>query len=153
MKTQINTQRPVFILLSIAMIMLLATALVSCSFDESENNYRGGDLLDEEKMSEIRNEVLGGSNGDSDNSIDNDATLKPEGTQKDTEGTERNETERSDFEVDTATIVYWTDSGSVWHISRDCYHIKNKEVASGTVSEAEAAGHKSSCKTCNKKDS
>ena len=138
------------------MILLLTLSLASCAFDESENNYRGGELIDDEKMSEIKNELLGAEN---DASNDPDAPSNPDadkdsgGTQRDTEGTERNETERSDFEVDTATIVYWTDSGSVWHISRDCYHIKNKEVASGTVSEAEAAGHKSGCKTCNKKDS
>ena len=156
MMTKIHIQRHILILFSIAMILLLTVSLASCAFDESKNNYRGGELIDDEKMSEIKNELLGAEN---DASNDHDTSLKPdadkdgEGTQRDTEGTERNETERSDFEVDTATIVYWTDSGSVWHLSRDCYHIKNKEVNSGTVLEAEEAGHKNGCKTCNKNGS
>ena len=154
MNTTIHTQRYIFTLSSIVLILLLSMSLVSCSFVESENNYRGGELLDDEKMSEIRNEVLGGDNVNSDNSSDkNNSASKPdvdEGTQRDTEGTERNETERSDFESDTAIFVYWTEGGNVWHLLRDCYHIKNKEVTIGTVSEAEAAGHKTGCKTCNK---
>ena len=94
-------------------------------------------------MNDIRNELLGTNSGSGENA---------EGTSKDTEGTERNETESSDFSNGIAIIVYWSEGGSVWHASKDCHHIKNKEVISGTVAQAEKAGYKTGCKTCNKND-
>lgn len=155
------TKRFLLITVSVALIFLQSLVLMSCDFDESKNNYRGGEILDDEKMSEIKNEILGtqpetekeNKNEDSSSSLtdsDTPSGENSEGTQGDTEGTERNETESADFESDTAIIVYWTEGGSVWHVSRDCYHIKNKEVSSGTVTEAEMSGHDKGCKTCNK---
>ena len=43
-------------------------------------------------------------------------------------------------------IVYWTDSGDVYHIDRNCQHIRNRtNVHSGTVAES---GKDRVCKTC-----
>lgn len=43
-------------------------------------------------------------------------------------------------------IVYWTDSGDVYHIDRDCQHTQNRtNVHSGTVAES---GKDRVCKTC-----
>lgn len=43
-------------------------------------------------------------------------------------------------------IVYWTDSGDVYHIDRNCQHIRNRtNVRSGTVAES---GKGRVCKTC-----
>ena len=156
-KTNINiTKRLLLVISTVVLILTQMIALTSCNFDESKNNYRGGEILDEEKISEIKNE-LRGTEHETPNGNLTDSEFgsgeNPEGTQRDTEGTERNETESTDFESDTAIIVYWTDGGSSWHISRDCYHIKNKDVRSGTIAEAEMSGHDKACKTCNKKTS
>lgn len=57
-------------------------------------------------------------------------------------------TETSKSERDT-TVVYWTESGSKWHIYKDCHFLKNAaEVISGSDSEAKKAGKKGVCKTC-----
>ncbi len=46
-------------------------------------------------------------------------------------------------------IVFWLDSGQVYHSSESCYHIAEKpSVRSGTVSEAEAAGKARVCSAC-----
>ena len=43
-------------------------------------------------------------------------------------------------------IVYWTDSGDVYHVDRNCQHIRNRSnVRSGTVAES---GKGRVCKTC-----
>lgn len=47
-------------------------------------------------------------------------------------------------------IVYWTKNGTVWHTRKECGHIKNSEVISGTVSEAEEAGKTRLCSSCAK---
>ena len=73
--TQIHIQRHILILFTIAMILFLTVSLASCAFDESENNYRGGELIDDEKMSEIKNELLGAGN---DTFNDHDTSLKPD---------------------------------------------------------------------------
>lgn len=154
------TKRPILIAASVLLILLHVIVFTSCDFDESKNNFRGGELLDAEKMSEIKNELLGtesetekGNGSQISGEYESNSGENSEGTQRDTVGTERNETESNNFAGDTAIIVYWTEGGSVWHISRDCYHIKNKDVISGTVAEAEKSGHDKGCKTCNKNPS
>ena len=39
-------------------VTLLMTSFVACDFDESRNHLSGGDILDREKMSEIKNEII-----------------------------------------------------------------------------------------------
>ena len=70
-----------------------------------------------------------------------------------TESKETSETETVNTETDTENTedtVYWLASGEVWHVKRDCRHIKNKEVASGTVEQAKEAGKARVCGTCGK---
>lgn len=45
--------------------------------------------------------------------------------------------------------VYWTPSGSVWHVNRACSSLKNSiEVISGKQSDAIATGKSRVCKKC-----
>ena len=47
-------------------------------------------------------------------------------------------------------IVFWLDTGSVYHSSEGCYHIKEKQnVRQGTVTEASEAGKSRLCTACN----
>ncbi len=114
--------------ISFALLVILATSVCSCGFDESRHNLSGGILLDDEKISEIKNEVLSGE-------------------------TEADETEEATAldgsETDTGEIVYWTESGSVWHKSGSCNHIKsNPNLFAGTVTEAKKAGKSHACSQC-----
>lgn len=47
--------------------------------------------------------------------------------------------------VPDGQIVYWTPDGEVYHIDRDCQHIRDREALSGTVDES---GKDRVCKTC-----
>jgi hypothetical protein len=48
--------------------------------------------------------------------------------------------------------VYWSRAGNKYHIHDDCYHIKNKDLSSGTIKESwEQKGISELCKTCEKK--
>ena len=45
--------------------------------------------------------------------------------------------------------VWWTDGGSVWHVTRECSALaKSKSVRSGTAADAEAVGKTRACKRC-----
>ena len=45
--------------------------------------------------------------------------------------------------------VYWTETGSVYHIRRECYHLsKAKHIIEGTAQEAVAQGKERLCKNC-----
>lgn len=48
-----------------------------------------------------------------------------------------------------ADVVYWTHAGGKYHLYQDCYHIKNREILSGTVANAkESRGITDLCLTC-----
>ena len=118
--------------LSIAIIIILCLSFISCNFDESQNHLSGGELLDDERISEMKNEVLGGENLTEKESIE---TVTEAFAESDTD--------------DTGAIVYWTESGSVWHKSASCSHIKNStNLLAGTVTQAKTAGKSSPCSRC-----
>ena len=49
----------------------------------------------------------------------------------------------------TQVVVYWTEGGSVYHLSKDCYHLKRAaSVESGSVSRAWALGKERACSVC-----
>lgn len=51
-------------------------------------------------------------------------------------------------------VVFWTESGSVWHRSRECSSLKRStNIKSGNKSDAEAAGKKRACSVCGRGDS
>ena len=49
-------------------------------------------------------------------------------------------------------LVYWSRAGNKYHVYDDCYHIKNKDLNSGTVKDSwEEKGISELCKTCKKR--
>lgn len=49
----------------------------------------------------------------------------------------------------TQVVVYWTEGGSVYHLSKECYHLKRAaSVESGSVSRAWALGKERACSVC-----
>ena len=49
------------------------------------------------------------------------------------------------------TVVFWTESGKVWHVSRECPSLKKStNIKSGNLTDAETAGKKKSCSVCGK---
>ena len=58
-------------------------------------------------------------------------------------------TQISDGAMVAAGTVYWTGSGSVWHVTRECSALaKSKSVQSGTAAEAAEQGKTRVCKRC-----
>lgn len=46
-------------------------------------------------------------------------------------------------------IVYWTKAGNKYHIYKDCYHIKGKDLTEGTIKQSfEQRGISQLCLTC-----
>lgn len=48
-------------------------------------------------------------------------------------------------------VVYWTEQGSVYHVSRTCQYIRDRKdeaVQSGGIEQARAAGKERACKIC-----
>ncbi len=124
-------------ILSVTFILLLTMSMLCCEFDESRNHLSGGQLLDDEKMSQIRNEVLSGELSETDS---DEITSEKDIAQDETD--ENNDNSDS--------IVFWTEGGSVWHISPTCSHIKNssKKIFAGTTNDAVKAGKTKQCASC-----
>ena len=124
--------------LSVIFAAMLALMLCACDFDESKHHLSGGELLDDEKMSVIKSEIL---SEEAEKSSDKETSTK-----KDIE-----ETDNLSFEAesDTGDIVYWTESGAVWHRSASCSHIKSiSNLFAGTVTDAKNAGKSNACSRC-----
>ncbi|MBQ8207328.1 MAG: hypothetical protein IJZ89_01175 [Clostridia bacterium] len=50
---------------------------------------------------------------------------------------------------DESTTVYWSKSGSVWHINRECSALsRTKEICLGSKNEAIEAGMERLCQKC-----
>ncbi len=113
--------------------------------DESRYHLLGGEILDEERMSGIKNEVLSGM------TLETEAEIVTEHhTASENEANVESSAEYDSIEVNDEQIVYWTKSGSVWHTKKDCYHLKNKEFISGTIEEAREANKERLCSNCGK---
>ena len=116
--------------------------MAACDFDESKNNFQGGELLDKEVMESIKNSL---------NSSDTtDAVTTEKSTDVSTEQESERETGSCTDSEDDEELVYWLQSGSYWHSDPNCRYIKGKEVVSGTVNEAIEQGKKRLCKSCDK---
>ena len=49
----------------------------------------------------------------------------------------------------TADAVFWTDGGTVWHVTASCSALaRSQTIHSGSVSEAQATGKSRACKRC-----
>lgn len=62
---------------------------------------------------------------------------------------ENDETSPTGEAAGDAETVWWTQGGSVWHVSADCPALaKSKSVSQGSQTEAAAAGKSRACKRC-----
>ena len=83
--------------LTCVFLMLILTVLFcSCSFDESVNSFRGGELLDNERMSEIKSSFVTESSEEDEESetVSEKATEKP---------TDKNDGKTTEPEIETYT--------------------------------------------------
>ena len=148
-------------------VVILALIFCGCDLRESHNNFRGGELLDAERMSDIKESLLNESRiSDTETSKNTEKTsdkqteiftetqsnteleMTTEESNNDSESTSKNE---DNDESDDLNVVYWIKGGTVWHLSDECYHISNKDILSGTVEEAMEAGKTKVCSSCSKK--
>lgn len=142
-------------LLCITMIFILIV-LPSCSMFWSSNpTYSGGQMLDDELMSSMRDEVLGEKTEISDQEVSDEITEDENESENSHEKTESSESqdntesskineefstkhdreesstkhdqEESSTKPDhqESTPVYWTENGGVYHLFRDCSYIKS----------------------------
>ena len=136
-----------FLLATFTLIFSLCFA--SCSlFTPERGSFYGGKILDNEAMDELRKEFdESSSNNDQ---IESGSTI---GTQILTESVQNNENTQAESEkTEKRETVFWSKSGSVWHLYIDCGYLKNSdEIYSGTVDEAIASGVKKVCSSCEKK--
>lgn len=119
-------------------LLILAVFATSCDiFTPSNEVFKGGEILNAEKMSEIKAEIFGSADETTDSVI---------------ETTSNDSSKSENSEVEQPSEVYWTSGGSVWHLYEDCGHLKRgKDIISGTVQEAIDAGKEKVCSSCDKK--
>ena len=148
--------------------ILLTFTFCACDFDESDNSFRGGELLDNDKMSELKDKYV---TEETDEAKDeNESFASEKQTEKQTEmQTEKKNEIHTEIVTDTETPgtlegetetlvsdeqgerVFWTKSGSVWHTTDQCHHLKkSKNIESGSVEEAMEAGKSKACSSCGK---
>lgn len=143
-----------FLLATFTLIFSLCFA--SCSlFTPERGSFYGGKILDNEAMDELRKEFdESSSNNDQ---IESGSTI---GTQILTESVQNNENTQAESEntqsesenTEKSETVFWSKSGSVWHLYSDCGYLKNSnEIFSGTVSEAISNGAEKVCSSCENK--
>ena len=147
------------ILASVSLLCLLSLLLCSCSVTLSDQGtFYGGEMLDDERLAEIRQNVLGEGEEDSSKSAseitpteypETDKTAESESnasSQKENISREKDSEENAS--ANSGSLLYWTEGGEVWHISKDCRYLKNKEVLSGNQDDALSAGKKRLCSAC-----
>ncbi len=157
--------------LGIIFVIIMILTLVSCDFDESNNHLFGGEFLDDAKMSEIRDEVISEllhnseisesdiveySSDFSETDNESETNNIDESIDSDETSNDQNTTSEETSTPDTPTIsnketVYWTSSGSVWHISSECRYIrKSTNIINGSIEDAKEAGKTKVCSSCGK---
>ncbi len=139
--------------LVVMLTLMLLVGLAACDFDESKNHLSGGELLDDEKMSEIKNDIFSGSLPET--FVEETEPSKELESNGDTASEDVDETDKKtdddNNDIDNEQIVYWTKSGSVWHTNPECHHLKKStNIQSGTVEEAKEAKKERLCSTCAK---
>ena len=111
------------------LLVVALTILPACSmFWSSNHSYSGGQILDDEMMSSIREEII---------SIE------------ETSEDEKESEETTKKTTDTGNLVYWTEGGGVYHFYKDCGYIKSaSKVTSGSDTDAHNAGKSGVCSRC-----
>ena len=109
-----------------------ATAVLTENKEEFESNLSQTEEIITESKSEGDNDK---SNTESDESPD-----------------ESNIETESETETKLMETVYWTKGGEVWHLFKDCGHLKNsKSILSGSVEDAIENGKEKVCSACSKR--
>ena len=155
----------------LVLLLLSSIAFTSCAlFLADRETFDGGEILNDEKMSEIRSKIFATDPietdaNDSEESNSNasvaDQTEQSKETDKNNEhsatetemislSTEENTPVETDSLHDMQDVVYWTQNGEVWHTEKDCRYLKNKSVISGSQEEAIDAGKSRLCSSCGK---
>lgn len=144
-------------ILTAFLTIIIVSSVCACDFDESEKKFYGGELLNNEKLSEIKGSIF-----TEEDKTESNTEEKTESIDKDTDAESESMLESvfiSDFESETQggtdeeeiLTVYWTKNGSVWHIDGECYRLnKSKEILSGSVEEAKESGKERVCSSCGK---
>ncbi len=137
--------------LTLSVFLLSILMFVAC---DQNNEFNGGELLNSERMSEIKSEIISDLETSSVESTEVSSYVE---LNTDLEGTTSNDTfenitveSNSNSEDVKNDIVYWTKSGDVWHLSESCRYIKSSDKISGTVEEAVEAGKERVCSSCGK---
>ena len=139
--------RKYLILAIIAFALILS--LSSCAYFTEPGKINGGEKLNEELLSEIRDEIFGSGGIFVEDEIENE---KQDGFVSGE--IENNDTviENVEGEETVPSTVYWSPNGSVWHIDKTCRYLKNSNtICEGTVDEAKNEGKEHMCSTCDKK--
>lgn len=149
-----NCKRALIAFLPFVIVFVFA----SCNVKESNNNFKGGELIDEGLLSEIRSE-LEISETLTEDADENTSDIEDDGTVSSIESSTNGYTETNTAtditteNVSDGITVYWSESGSVWHLHEDCGHLKNsKNIFSGSEEEASEAGKERLCSSCEKKN-
>ena len=143
------------LLLVLLMISVMLSFASCAALYADRGGFVGGEMLDYEKMAEIRAEVMSAEfpseeQVESTESINESATKSVD--ESDKLSTEEKAETPKETEADTNNeTVYWMSGGSVWHLDKDCRYIKGKEVISGSQAEAMDAGKERVCSSCAKK--
>lgn len=139
------------IALTIAFIILFLT---SCSLFIPSERFDGGKLLDSDEMSRIKSEVFA-----TDTETEEQATESKSVCETEERSTERevcSDENLSKAESETignlTKTVFWTESGTVWHLFKNCGYLKeSKNILSGSVKEALEEGKEKVCTNCSKR--
>ena len=133
--------------------LIIAASICSCGFDESERKITGGELLNDERLSEIKDKILS-TESDSDQEIISEPSIedkeKPNQSENDDSGETDTNSVTEESSMEGGFEVYWLEGGSVWHISPKCRYLENKEYLSGSEDEAKEAGKSKICSSCGK---
>lgn len=132
--------------ISAFLLLSVILSLSSCDFDESKKKFSGGELLDRERLSEIKGELSESEKESAPEERETESERIESNTETEAEATTK--ADESDIKTET---VYWTEGGSVWHLTPQCSRLsKSKEIISGTVSEAKEAKKERVCSFCGK---
>lgn len=152
---------------AVIIVIIITLLFCSCDFDESENSFRGGELLDNDRMSEIKDKFVTEKPDEEKSEAEATDVTTEKHTEKQTEkqtetvvvesytqsAPEQSTESESEtlFSDEQSNIVYWTKSGSVWHVTDQCHHLKkSKNIQSGSVEEAMESGKEKVCSSCGK---
>ena len=166
--------------LFLLIIIFSITLLTACTEILPYNGYfDGGELLDDDLMSEIRSKYIVVESTESNTNKSSNSSLESETNviSDISEATNNLETEcnsQPSYETESITnstindsdntttpetkentendssVVFWTENGEVYHSKETCRYLKNKNYMTGTIQQAIENGKERLCSTCGK---